>query len=286
MLKKTEIRKDHNIINDGNIIKVYSPNNQTLKTINKFIDYYTKTYKIPSIYFSMNPQQVDNNKVFYANFCHQLYENTKPPSYDLYNLKYDFTYLCGFPRDDKLHMLSSLCSNDLLRNALWSCGSIQKNNKKLILPNLPKIIDYDKSIKGKKSCWLEIREDFYKFSPFSLVQETEMRDNNSRYTEKTYKCFWMKHPFIVAGNHKVLDTLKQDGFKTFHPYIDESYDEIKNRDHRILEITKQVKKLCEKTPSDWEKFYSDIGPILKHNYKNAEFLLKNTPIKRNDKSYT
>ena len=63
--------------------------------------------------------------------------------------------------------------------------------------------------------------------------------------------------------------LKQDGFKTFHPYINESYDEIQNRDQRILAIIKEVKILCNKTAKEWREFMRSINEILKHNYQYA-----------------
>jgi len=155
-----------------------------------------------------------------------------------------------------------------LTDSLWSCGSI-KENYGLNLPNLPKIIDYDKSKKGNKSCWNNIDSEFFESSRFSLVQETEMTVLSNRYTEKTYKCFWMKHPFILAGNYRTLKLLRQDGFKTFHPYIDESYDNIKNREERISAIIKEVKILCNKSDQEWKQFMCNINQTLEFNYKHA-----------------
>lgn len=261
--------KECKIIFNHGKIEIYNPNNKNINYIQEAISYCENKHKLPCVYFSSNPQQVDNKKIFYGNFCWDLYKGTEPPLYDFNDLKYSFTYLCGFPREDKLHMLSQLYMNDLLEDSLWSCGSIQKESN-IPLPDLPKIIDYDKRKKGIRSCWEQIKPDFYRFSPFSLVQETEMQKQNSRYTEKTYKCFWMKHPFIVAGNYNVLKTLKDDGFKTFHPYIDETYDSIEGRDERMTEIIKQVKILCSKTKEEWKNFFKDIGSILDYNYTHCQ----------------
>ena len=240
----------------------------TGELLSKLTEEYSKKYNRPCVFYTMNETLSNSKNIFYKNFCWTLYKDINPPQYKLY--KYNFTYLCGFPREDKLHMLSNLFVNDLLEENLWSCGST-KENYDLNLPNLPKIIDYDKSKKGNKSCWQSIDSNFFKHSRFSLVQETEMTTLSNRYTEKTYKCFWMKHPFILAGNYQTLKLLKQDGFQTFHPYIDESYDDIKDRNERISEIIKQVKILCDKTTKQWDRFIQQISSILIHNYYRATF---------------
>lgn len=238
----------------------------TKELLYKLTQQYSQEYQRPCIFNTMNQKISDEKFIFYKNYSWQLYRNINPPKYKKY--KYNFTYLCGFPREDKLHMLSNLFANDLLEENLWSCGSI-KENYGLNLPNLPKIIDYDKSKKGNKSCWNNIDSEFFESSRFSLVQETEMSFLSNRYTEKTYKCFWMKHPFILAGNYQTLKLLRQDGFKTFHPFIDESYDDIKDRNERISEIIKQVKILCNKSDQEWKQFMCNINQTLEFNYKHA-----------------
>ena len=241
----------------------------TKELLSKLIAEYSKKYNRPCVFYIMNETLSNSKNIFYKNFCWTLYKDINSPKYKQY--KYNFTYLCGYPRRDKLHMLSNLFKNNLLTDNLWSCGSINENYN-LKLPSLPKIIDYDKSKKGKSSCWQNIDSRFFDNSRFSLVQETEMTTLSNRYTEKTYKCFWMKHPFILAGNYQTLKLLQQDGFQTFHPHIDESYDNIKNRDQRIAAILKQVKILCNKTEREWNELISNISSILIHNYNHATFL--------------
>ena len=238
----------------------------TVELLFKLIEEYSKKYNRPCVFYTMNETLSNSKNIFYKNFCWTLYKDINPPKYQAY--KYNFTYLCGFPREDKLNMLSRLFEENLLQDSLWSCGT-PKDQHDLNLPELPEIIDYDKSIKKISKCWSEIDQDFYKNSRFSLVQETEMTTRSNRYTEKTYKCFWMKHPFILAGNYQTLKLLQQDGFKTFHPHIDESYDNIKDRDQRITAIIKQVKILCNKTTKGWQEFMCNINETLEHNYQHA-----------------
>ena len=160
----------------------------TKELLSKLIVEYSKKYNRPCVFYTMNETLSNSKNIFYKNFCWTLYKDINPPKCKQY--KYNFTYLCGFPREDKLHMLSNLFVNNLLEDNLWSCGSIQEGYE-LNLPNLPKIIDYDKSKKGNQSCWANINSRFFENSRFSLVQETEMATFSNRYTEKTYKCFWI-----------------------------------------------------------------------------------------------
>lgn len=156
----------------------------TQQNIYETIQRYENLFKKDVIFSCMNESICDGTKIIYKNFAWDLYGGIKAPTY--VNIKYDFTYLCGIPRTDKLNMLSSLYMNHLLDSSLWSCGSLaHSSHKKISLPQLPKIIDYDKSIKGihKQKCWRTINPEFYKYSKFSLVQETEMCSSSNRYTK-------------------------------------------------------------------------------------------------------
>ena len=60
--------------------------------------------------------------------------------------------------------------------------------------------------------------------------------------------------------------MKKYGFKTFHPYIDESYDEIYNTGERFLAIENEINKLCNKSLEELHEWYWSIEEVLKHNY--------------------
>jgi len=104
-------------------------------------------------------------------------------------------------------------------------------------------------------------------SKVNLVVETEMKNDTNRYTEKTMKPIAIKQPFIIAGNHNTLKLLLKDGFKTFHPYIDESYDNEENTSKRIDLITNELNKILSMNKSEWLAFKKNINPILNHNQK-------------------
>lgn len=254
----------------------------TRELIYKLIEQYSLKYNRPCIWQTMNEKLSDEKKIFYKN-SHISFLNSIQEDFLDYDYLYDFTYLGGkiADRPDKIAMLSNLYQEKLLDNAIWSGGSYKNKEDSMPLPDLPHILDWDKEIKGshnhKNGC-CAIHLNFYLNSRFSLTQETEMTTRSNRYTEKTLKCFFVKHPFIVAGNYQVLKLLKKDGFKTFHPYIDESYDDIKDRDERILEIIKQVKILRNKDSKEWREFMTQIFSILMHNYNHAVFLSKSSKL--------
>lgn len=108
-------------------------------------------------------------------------------------------------------------------------------------------------------------------------------------TEKIFKAILFKHPFIVAGMTGSLKALRDIGFKTFHPYIDESYDTEENDDERINLIVKEAERLCQFTDEQWLEWQSNVKDIVEHNFnvimnrteseyrftKNAEQLFNN-----------
>ena len=61
----------------------------------------------------------------------------------------------------------------------------------------------------------------------SLIELAPESDPGNQYfeiTEKTLKAINARMPFVSIACHKYLYRLKKLGFKTFSPYIDESYD--------------------------------------------------------------
>ena len=63
-------------------------------------------------------------------------------------------------------------------------------------------------------------------------------------------------------------TLREvQGFKTFRPWIDESYDEEENHEKRLMMIVEEVKRLCQ-SKKDIHKMYYEMKDVLIHNKKH------------------
>ncbi len=84
-------------------------------------------------------------------------------------------------------------------------------------------------------------------------------------SEKIWKPIGHCQPFILAAPSKSLQYLKSIGFKTFHPYIDESYDLENNDFSRLLMIMKEVEKFSNKTKEEKDQFLRDVSHICKYN---------------------
>jgi hypothetical protein len=86
------------------------------------------------------------------------------------------------------------------------------------------------------------------------------------FSEKIYKCLALKHPFVLVSTYGSLAELRKRGYKTFSPYIDESYDDIKDDDSRLNTITNEINRLCKLSPEEWIQFTASIKEIVDHNF--------------------
>lgn len=90
------------------------------------------------------------------------------------------------------------------------------------------------------------------------------------FTEKTFKTILMKKPFLFYGPQGALEFLKQDGFKTFNSFIDETYDNIGiDFDHRTTIICNELQKINRLNDFDFNKLNDDLSELAEHNYKSA-----------------
>jgi hypothetical protein len=96
-------------------------------------------------------------------------------------------------------------------------------------------------------------------------------DENSKFpyiffNEKIWKAMITLQPFIFIGQPNTLSMVKRFGFKTFHPFIDESYDGELNNEKRKLLIYDEIKRLCSMSIDDMDKWFWGMEDILVHNY--------------------
>lgn len=112
---------------------------------------------------------------------------------------------------------------------------------------------------------------FYANSYFSLVSETtyyqKHHNQSSRFiTEKTFKPIAMKHPFLLLTIPKSLEVLKFLGYKTFSPWIDESYDNEMEDNTRMLMILDEVERLSNMSDSEVAQFIEETNHISEYNF--------------------
>ena len=87
-------------------------------------------------------------------------------------------------------------------------------------------------------------------------------------SEKVYKPIAHRHPFIVAGINGTLKYLREVGYRTFHPIINEDYDLIVDDEERLKAIEKEVLRLATLDDDTWLQLQEQLKPIIDHNYNH------------------
>ncbi len=178
---------------------------------------------------------------------------------------------------------------DLLKEGLFTF--IQKTSKDRLQSSIEKV--YDDSIDNIKKYTSELEEmlpyeddtdmllpeqksnfgsknnkkTWYSDSYFHLVTETFFGPNVFL-SEKVFKPISNLQPFLVFGDYATLAELKRLGFKTFEPFIDESYDLEKDPKKRILLLEKELLKLKNMSIEEMHNWYYSIIDILLYNQKH------------------
>jgi hypothetical protein len=110
-------------------------------------------------------------------------------------------------------------------------------------------------------------KDWYSDTYINLVTETFF-GKNVFLSEKIFKPLSNLQAFIVLGDYGTIAELKRLGFKTFEPFIDESYDLEIDSKVRIKKIEKEIEKLKNKSIEEIHEWYYSIKNILLHNQKH------------------
>jgi hypothetical protein len=111
---------------------------------------------------------------------------------------------------------------------------------------------------------------YYEDSYFSVISETTYFTkwySSARFlSEKAFKPIAMRHPFILASVPNSLEIYKIMGYKTFSPYVDESYDQELDDGKRMLMILSEIERLCNLTESELSVFLANVKEICDYNY--------------------
>lgn len=110
----------------------------------------------------------------------------------------------------------------------------------------------------------------YENTYFSVVNETNYFKDLGEglfLSEKVFKPILRCHPFILVSRPHSLQKLKELGYKTFSPYIDESYDEEANDYERLRMIIKEIERLSNLSEPLLLEFLTGVKEIVEHNYQ-------------------
>lgn len=100
---------------------------------------------------------------------------------------------------------------------------------------------------------------------FPITLDTNFLDCIT-FTEKTYKFIMAKIPFVLCGMPGALAVLRELGYKTFSPWINEAYDTIENDEDRAVAIAEEIERLCSMSDEWWLEAQKELLPRLEHNF--------------------
>ena len=115
--------------------------------------------------------------------------------------------------------------------------------------------------------WINIHPKTYNKAYFSIIAGNSFDTPWIHPDEKFWKPLGQFHPFIWVGPTGGLQHLKDMGFKSFWPFIDESYDMEEDCEKRMLMIVEEVKRLCSMPKEEIHNWYYNMQDILIHNWK-------------------
>jgi hypothetical protein len=137
------------------------------------------------------------------------------------------------------------------------------------MPLPPMYLDTDELV-NNRAVFEDTSLSLYENSLVSVVNETTfyhgMNLNESRFlSEKIFKPIAVGHPFIFVSVPKALEALRNLGYKTFHPFIDETYDSQFDNEIRMKKILKEIERLCNMSSQEIIDFIRNVKPICEHN---------------------
>ena len=108
----------------------------------------------------------------------------------------------------------------------------------------------------------------------SIVLET-IFDQRIHLTEKTLRPIACGHPFIILNGPGTLEKIRSYGFKTFEPYIDESYDKEQSSKKRMEMVLGEMHRINKASLKDQNHIWNSCRKIAQHNKRlffNEKFI--------------
>ena len=222
---------------------------------------------------------------------YQTRKSYKPQltKYNLQNIKKSKKFLFIGTKDypNRKYLLSQIIHNNLLDQGYVSYKQIISNNLNsnsystdeineiesvansidhlLPLPVLDDTIEY-----------LFMPEIFLFDSYVNMITDTffDTPTNILFLSEKVFNAIAYGQIFIMMAPAYSLKFLKSQGYQTFSPWVDESYDNIENNYLRIKAVTEAFINFISQPIEVIEKIYIECLPIIQHNHNlllNSKF---------------
>ena len=201
------------------------------------------------------------------------------------------------PKEHRIKVLALLINDDLVGVGDWSFSggknfsqtpnfryatrnlSLQNiENVKTCVDNGPHNLQSEQNLNFNDiNAWTDKEYLPHTTSYFDICFESFFYDESETLslTEKIFKPIINFQPFIFFTTKGTLQLMRDLGFKTFEPFIDESYDQQMDNNKRLLQAYEQVKRLCKMSKEEIHNWYWSMEEILIHNHKHLLSIHKN-----------
>ena len=180
-------------------------------------------------------------------------------------------------REYRLKFLELLIENNLHHHSQTSVMHVNSDdvhfldykflNTRFKIDN-PTLIDQIPNNEFSSAASAEYNPDDFINYQISVVLETVFDDQRIHLTEKTLKPIACGHPFILAAGAGALDYVRSYGFKTFAPWIDESYDQESDSLRRMEKIMWSMTQIQNLQGQEREDFFQQIKSIAEFNKRH------------------
>ena len=180
-------------------------------------------------------------------------------------------------REYRLKFLELLIENNLHHHSQTSVMHVNSDNvhfldykflnTKFKIDN-PTLLDQISNNEFSSTSSADYDHNDFISTQISVILETLFDDNRIHLTEKTLKPIACGHPFILAAGPGALDYVKSYGFKTFAPWIDESYDQEPDSLRRMEKIMWSMTQIQNLQGQEREDFFQQIKSIAEFNQKH------------------
>jgi hypothetical protein len=182
-----------------------------------------------------------------------------------------YSFVCNDPYSKSFE--KTLPKEDLLivyPDRSFILSDTEKNNIRSFIDSvydsLPKILEFSPNFYDYAHTVTNL-QNYYYSTDFSLITETnaDYESNRAFLTEKTFRPILFSHPFVLAGGFQSLKALRDLGYKTFSPYIDESYDEIADNKTRADAVIHSIQSILKLNESGYKQWLSCVKNIAAYN---------------------
>lgn len=186
----------------------------------------------------------------YSNYGKVSYDDTKEKIYSCLN------------HSENKHR--TIIFDELKSRKLLKYGFVSYRDKGVYLPRNIE----DSQTEEDDWRWPTLIPEVVSKTYFNIVTETHHDiepDFDSLFiTEKLCKAL-ITEPFILVGNTKMLEYVRDKGFETYPELFDERYDLIENPKDRLDFVLDEVERVCNVDVKELEKIYKSVLWKVEHN---------------------